>query len=146
MAKFQYRMQNILNIKMKLEVQAKNAYGIANGKYQEEQKKLQTLMLRRMEYEQKLKELVNGAIDVQKIAHARNDVNAMKTLVRRQMIEVHKAELEVERTRQELNSIVLERKTHEKLRERAFEQFKKELAEQESKEIDELVSYTYNKG
>ena len=59
MAKFQYRMQNILNIKMKLEVQAKNAYGIANGKYQEEQKKLQTLMLRRMEYEQKLKELVN---------------------------------------------------------------------------------------
>ena len=139
MAKFQYRMQNILNIKMKLEVQAKNAYGIANGKYQEEQKKLQTLMLRRMEYEQKLKELVNGAIDVQKIAHARNDVNAMKTLVRRQMIEVHKAELEVERTRQEL-------KTHEKLRERAFEQFKKELAEQEAKEIDELVSYTYNKG
>ena len=100
MAKFQYRMQNILNIKMKLEVQAKNAYGIANGKYQEEKKKLQTLMLRRMEYEQKLKELVNGAIDVQKIAHARNDVNAMKTLVRRQMIEVHKAELEVERTRQ----------------------------------------------
>ena len=103
-------------------------------------------MLRRMEYEQKLKELVNGAIDVQKIAHARNDVNAMKTLVRRQMIEVHKAELEVERTRQELNSIMLERKTHEKLRERAFEQFKKELAEQEAKEIDELVSYTYNKG
>lgn len=146
MAKFQYRMQNILNIKMKLEVQAKNAYGIANGKYQEEQKKLQALMLRRMEYEQKLKELMNGAIDVQKIAHARNDVNTMKTLVRRQMIEVHKAELEVERTRQELNSIMLERKTHEKLRERAFEQFKKELAEQEAKEIDELVSYTYNKG
>ena len=146
MAKFQYRMQNILNIKMKLEVQAKNAYGIANGKYQEEQKKLQTLMLRRMEYEKKLKGLMNGTIDVKKIAHARNDVNTMKTLVRRQMVEVHKAELEVERARQELNSIMLERKTHEKLRERAFEQFKKELAEQEAKEIDELVSYTYNKG
>ena len=139
-------MQNILNIKMKLEVQAKNAYGIANGKYQEEQKKLQTLMLRRMEYEKKLKGLMNGTIDVKKIAHARNDVNTMKTLVRRQMVEVHKAELEVERARQELNSIMLERKTHEKLRERAFEQFKKELAEQEAKEIDELVSYTYNKG
>ena len=146
MAKFQYRMQNILNIKMKLEVQAKNAYGIANGKYQEEQKKLQSLMLRRVEYEKKLKELMNGTIDVKKIAHARNDVNTMKTLVRRQMVEVHKAELEVERARQELNSIMLERKTHEKLRERAFEQFKKELAEQEAKEIDELVSYTYNKG
>lgn len=146
MAKFRYRMQNILDINVKLETQAKNAYGIANGKYLEEQKKLQNLMIRRMEYERQLKELMSGAIDVKKIAHARNDVNTMKTLVRRQMIEVHKAELEVERTRQELNKIMLERKTHEILRDRAFENFKKELAAQESKEIDELISYTFNKG
>lgn len=146
MAKFRYRMQNILDINVKLETQAKNAYGIANGKYQEEQKKLQNLMLRRMEYDRKLKDLMNGAIDVKKIAHARNDVNTMKTLVRRQMIEVHKAELEVERTRQELNKIMLERKTHGILRDRAFENFKKELALQEAKEIDELISYTFNKG
>jgi len=30
--------------------------------------------------------------------------------------------------------------------EKAFEEFKQELAEAETKEIDELVSYTYNKG
>ena len=41
MAKFKYRMQNILNVKMKLESQAKIAYGIANQKYLDEQKKLQ---------------------------------------------------------------------------------------------------------
>ena len=41
---------------------------------------------------------------------------------------------------------MLERKTHEILRDRAFENFKKELAAQESKEIDELISYTFNKG
>ena len=38
-----------------------------------------------------------------------------------------------------------ERKVQEKLREKAFEEFKHELAEAETKEIDELVSYTYNK-
>lgn len=146
MAKFKYRMQNILDIKLKLESQAKNAYGIANAKYQEEQKELQNLMLRRMGYERQLKELMNGIIDVRKITHARHDVNTMKTLVRHQMVEVHKAELELERARQELNSIILERKTHEKLRDRAFEEFKKELAAQEAKEIDELISYTYNSG
>ena len=37
----------------------------------------------------------------------------------------------------------IERKTHEQLREAAFEEFKKELAKEESKEVDELVSYTY---
>lgn len=39
---------------------------------------------------------------------------------------------------------MMERKTHEKLKERAFEKFKEELKAEESKEIDQLVSFTYN--
>ena len=42
--------------------------------------------------------------------------------------------------------VMQERKVQEKLREKAFEEFKQELAEAETKDIDELVSYTYNKG
>ena len=38
-----------------------------------------------------------------------------------------------------------ESKTQEKLREKAFEQFVKEENKRESKEIDELVSYTYGR-
>ena len=60
MAKFQYRMQNILNIKMKLEVQAKNAYGIANGKYQEEQKKLLDVNQRRIWSHKRIKRLLKN--------------------------------------------------------------------------------------
>mgnify|MGYP003315860612 CR=1 FL=1 len=56
MAKFKYRMQNILDIKMKLESQAKIAYGIANQKYMEEQQKLQEIILRRASYEKILKD------------------------------------------------------------------------------------------
>ena len=44
MAKFRFAMQNILDIKQKLEEQAKANYGIANRKYQEEQMKLQQLL------------------------------------------------------------------------------------------------------
>ena len=39
---------------------------------------------------------------------------------------------------------MIERKTHEKLKEKAFEDFQKELKATEAKEIDELVSFTYN--
>ena len=39
-----------------------------------------------------------------------------------------------------------DRKTHEKLREKAFENFLIELSAQEKKEIDELVSYRYGAG
>jgi len=144
MAKFRYRMQNILNIKMKLESQAKIAYGIANQKYMEEQRKLQEIILRRNSYEKILKESMMGTIDVRQVSHARADVNTMKTLMRRQMIEVHKAERALEDARKALNEVMMERKTHEKLKEKAFEQFKTELNAEESKEIDQLVSYTYN--
>jgi flagellar FliJ protein len=144
MAKFKYKMQNILDIKLKLESQAKIAYGIANQKYLAEQQKLQELILRRAGYESALKELMTGTLDVQKVSRARADVNTMKTLVRRQMIVVHKAELELNDARQKLNEVMVERKTHEKLREKAFEKFKQELKDSESKEIDELVSFTYN--
>ena len=144
MAKFKYRMQNILDVKMKLESQAKIAYGIANQKYLEEQKKLQEIMVRRASYEKILKESMMGTIDVRQVSHARADVNTMKTLMRRQMMEVHKAERAMEDARKALNDIMMDRKTHEKLKEKAFEQFMEELKAEESKEIDQLVSYTYS--
>lgn len=144
MAKFRYRMQNILDIKIKLETQAQNAYGVANKKYLEEQAVLTELMIRRNEYEKTLKAKMMGSIDVKSVCTARNDLNTMKTLVRRQMVEVHKAELALEKAREELQKIMVERKTHEKLREKALNEFLAEEHAKESKEIDELVSYTFN--
>ena len=67
MAKFQYRMQNILDIKSKLEIQAKNAYTVANNKYMEEQQKLQQLIIKRMGYEKQLKEAISGNIDIKEV-------------------------------------------------------------------------------
>lgn len=145
MAKFVYRMQNVLNIKMKLETQAKLAYSTANQKYLEEQRTLQEMVVRRMGYEKKLKETMQGIMDVRQVVPARTDVDNMKTLVRRQMLNVHKAEKELEDAREKLNTVMQERKVQEKLREKAFDEFKQELAVAETKEIDELVSFTYNR-
>lgn len=145
MAKFVYRMQNILNIKQKLETQAQMAYSIANQKYLEEQKVLQQYLIRRVGYEKQLKEAMQGDLNLQEVAHARANVNDMKTIVRRQMMQVHTAEKAMEDARVALNEVMQERKVQEKLREKAFEEFKQELASTETKEIDELVSYTYNK-
>ena len=51
MAKFVYRMQNILDIKLKLETQAQMVFAEANQKYMEEQKILQEYLMRRIGYE-----------------------------------------------------------------------------------------------
>ena len=65
MAKFVYRMQNILNIKQKLETQAKMTYSLANQKYLEQQKILQEYMVRRVGYEQHWKKLMQGNLNLQ---------------------------------------------------------------------------------
>ena len=64
MAKFKYRMQNILDVKTKLETQAKNEYAVANQKYLSEQEKLSQLVLRRVDYEENLKKLLSDKINV----------------------------------------------------------------------------------
>ncbi len=55
MAKFTYRMQNILDIKIKLENQAKIAYATASRQLAEEQEKLREILMRRAGYERKSK-------------------------------------------------------------------------------------------
>lgn len=144
MAKFVYRMQSILDIKYKLEEQEKSAYSIAAQKLQEENKKLQKLMLRRMEYENRAAELSVGKINVRAIQENKHAIDVMKSLIRDQIMKVHVAEKNVELARKRLQAVMVERKSHEKLREKAFEQFQAELAQEESKEIDQLVSFTYH--
>ena len=102
MAKFRYRMQNILDIKEKIESQEKIAYSQANAALSEEQDKLTNLMIRSAGYEHDLKEATSGELDFKEI-----------------------------------------RKTHENLKEKAFDEFKQELNAEENKITDELVSYTY---
>lgn len=144
MAKFVYRMQNILDIKIKMENQAKIAYGIANRRLAEEQEKLREILLRRAAYERQARELVTGPLHIQDIQECKRAIDVMKSKQRTQMMNVHAAEKSVEMARIELNRVMVERKTHERLREKAFEEFKQELERAEGKEIDELVSYNYH--
>ena len=143
MAKFVYRMQSILNIKEKMEEQAKQAFAAANHQLTVEEQRLQRLSQRRIQY------LAEGAVLRQQLLdHLRLQENAaaldyIKEAIIEQRIRVRKAEEAVERARQIVQEYMIERKTHEQLREAAFEEFKKELAKEESKEVDELVSYTY---
>lgn len=143
MAKFNYRMQSILDIKRKLEDQEKMAYSNANQKLQEENQKLAMLMMKRAGYENEARELALGTIDIQKIQENKRAITTMKTLIRDQMMKVHVAEKNVELARKRLNDVMVERKSHEKLREKAFEQFVKEEAGKEMLEIDQLVSFTH---
>lgn len=144
MAKFVYRMQNILDIKQKLERQAKADYGLVNAKLIEEQQKLQKIIVQKSGYENRARELVSGSICVNDIRENKRAIESMKVIMRRQLQEVQNAERQVEAARARLQEIMTDRKTHEKLKEHAFESYMLERGQEENKIVDELVSYTYH--
>lgn len=143
MAKFVYRMQNILDLKQKLEEQEKANFGMATARFNEEQRKLRELMIRQADYERQLKELSVGSININEIKTCKNAIRSMKVALRDQMIELSKAQKAMENARKKLNQVMMERKMHEKLREHAFEEFLDEVDYEEGKITDELVSYSY---
>lgn len=144
MARFQYKLQSVLDIKEKLESQEKIAFGLASAKLAEEQEVLQDLMIQKAGYDRQARKLLEGKLDLIEVNTCRKAVETMKTRIRGQMMNVHKAEKQLEAVRKRLNEVMIERKTYEKLRERKFEEFKQELEREEKKEVDELVSYTYH--
>ncbi|MBR1623522.1 MAG: flagellar export protein FliJ [Pseudobutyrivibrio sp.] len=143
MAKFVYRMQNILDLKQKIEEQEKANFGMATARFNEEQQKLRDLMIKQAGYERRLKELSVGAIDIKEIKTCKHAISSMKVALRDQMIEVSKAQKAMDLARKKLNEVMMERKMHEKLREHAFEEFLDEIDYEEGKITDELVSYSY---
>ena len=144
MAKFIYRMQNILNIKYKLETQAKTAFSVAAAALNKEEEKLEALRRRKQEYEEKARELANGTLDFLEIRLNRTAIETMKEAIKNQILAVHVAERNLEIARKQLQEVMTERKTHEILKDKAFDEFKKEVEKEESKAVDELVSFTHN--
>lgn len=145
MAKFVYRMQSILNIKEKMEEQAKVAFGAANAELRVEEERLQRLFGRQIQYLAEGAMLRQKMLDPLKLQENEQALRYVEEEIKSQKIRVKRAEEAVERARQVLQEYMIERKTHEQLKEAAFEEFKEELAKEESKEVDELVSYTYGR-
>ena len=144
MAKFIYRMQNILDVKYKLETQAKTSFSIAAANLNKEEEKLAELNLRKLDYEEEARKLVKDRLNFQAIKVNRAAIENMKGAIRSQTFAVHIAQRNLESARKHLQEVMIERKTHEKLKEKAFDEFKKEIEKEESKAVDELVSFTHN--
>lgn len=144
MSKFVYRMQNILTIKEKMEQQAKTEFAAANVRVMEEEEKLEQCQQKREGLVHAGKELLLAdklsILDIEEnkklVAHAGEQVRA-------QTIQVRMAQKKLEDQRIRMQKAMQERKTQDILREKAFDEFMQEEKAAESKEIDQLTSFTH---
>ena len=143
MAKFVYRMQNILNIKEKLEEQARNEYAAQRAVLNEAQEEEERLRSWKNNYEEEAVRLRTDSLNLRDIEENANAIATLEGMIRDQQKVVRQEEDKLEERRVELEEAIKERKTQDKLKEHAFDEFKAEVNHQEAKEIDELTSYTY---
>ena len=136
-------MAGILDIKLKMEDQARTAFAQAMANLNTEEEKLDELVFRKQDYENKGRMLRSKKLDVFELKENERAIENLKGQIEDQKERVKEAEELVEQARKKLNEAIQERKIHEKLKENAFEEFKKEVNAAESKEIDELVSYRF---
>ena len=145
MAKFIYKMQNVLNVKEKMEEQAKMEFAQATIRLNEELTKLERLKEKRTFYEREGVRLRESILDPLLLKENEAAIEYVKEEIKEQHRNIKKAEEALEKARLKLQEYMMERKTHEKLKENAFEIFKQDINKEESKEVDELTSYVYGK-
>lgn len=143
MTKFTFRLEGILAIKVKLEKQAKMEFAAAKARLNTEEEKLEKTISERDIYEDELRQMMLDVLDVRKINLKRSALEYAKEAVEKQRMAVKRAAKQVELASAKLNTVMQERKTMEKLREKEFEEYKKQYSAEESKEVDGLVSYKY---
>lgn len=143
MARFKYKMQSILDVKEKLENKAKQDFAQANARLDTEKQKLVELQKRRSDYMEEGLKLRLEKIDIRKIRENKMAVLKIDEYIKNQMVQINLESREVEKARVALQTLMQERKAHEKLKENAFEAFMKEEQAAESKEIDQLTTYTH---
>lgn len=145
MKKFRYSMQSLLVIKQKLEEQAKAAYAAAKMRLNEEEERLLALQRKREAYVEEKREVMSERLDVPRLNALQIAVETTDERIQRQRQNVKKAELAVKAAEERLIDSMTERKTQERLRENAFEEYRQEMNAEEQKEIDERTSFQYSR-
>ncbi len=145
MARFKFRMQNILNLKEKLETQAEMRFAEQKKALNEAVRAKDILLKRKAELEEEAKRLRTDELVLLEIQNNDLSRRLCDEDIMRADERIKREEHVLELRRQELENVMKERKAQEKLREHAFQRFLQEEAAAESKAIDELTSYQYGK-
>ena len=144
MARFNYRMQSVLNIKQKTEGQVKMEFAAAQSELNKQLDILDEYVVRKENYLKEAEELRNSdSLKLQDILDNQYATAMMDAMIASQAKVVKRYEAEVEKVRVRLTRAIQERKMQETLRDRAYAEYLEEEKQEEAKENDQRTSFTY---
>lgn len=143
MAKFSFKLQSLLNVKIQQEDNLKNEMGKAVQKLEREKERLLQLEEEKEGYISELKGNVTKKITVDKIRKYTVYISFISDKIKAQKDNVNFAQKYVDKIREELVKMLKERQILEKFKEKKYEHFLQEQIKEEQKINDEITSYKY---
>jgi flagellar protein FliJ len=142
MAKFNFKLQTLLNVKSQQEDNIKNELGKSIQKLENEKTELRRL---EMEMEANISEFNKKSrkTTVEKLIHFNGYISFLNTKIKHQKENVNYASQNVDKVREELIKIDKEREILDRLKEKKYEIFLKELLKEEQRLNDEIVSFKH---
>ncbi|MDF2843293.1 MAG: hypothetical protein K0R00_1719 [Herbinix sp.] len=137
-------MESLLQIKMKMEEQMRIAYLNARTRLTQEEEKLKQLEQKKLALEEELRSLRMNRLDLLKIKQCEHAIEITVMNIKQQTVAVKNAAHRLEVARIRLNDAMVERKTQERLKEKAFDEYLLELEAEDRKEIDERTSFQFS--
>lgn len=144
MAKFIFKMQSLLNIKLQMEDSLKNEMGKAVQRLELEKQILSDMENERIELISQFNDQSQKNISVNKLREYSAYISHLKDKMEDQKENINKVQKIVDKYREELIKIMQERQMLEKLREKKYTEFLREQFDKEQKLIDEVTSYKYS--
>jgi flagellar FliJ protein len=145
MARFNFRLQQFLNIKEQIETQRELEYAQALRRLEEERQRLRQMEAKRLEQIEDFRKSLLEAVKPDRIRRYNNTIERLKAMIREQEKRIAAAEAFAEKKRLALVDAMKERKSFEKLRENTMDEYRRAELMSEQKQVDELVSYQYGK-
>lgn len=145
MKKFHYKMQSLLDIAYKMESLAKVEFANAQNQLDLEERALRDLRVKKASYEQRMRVALKETLDFKEVKLCKAGIEQTSEAISKQILQIELAKRRLEEARAKLKDTMAERKTHEKLREQNLEAYMQEFNAEESKEIDQLVSYQFGR-
>lgn len=143
MPKFDFRLNSVLRLKTQLEDNAKNNLAAATRVLTQREHYLNELKDANEASFNKLNSETNRGISVNQVRNYNNYFAMMKSKIANQKENVNNAKKDVDIKRESLVKAVQERKILDKLKEKKYQEYTKELGKEDQVLIDELNSFKF---
>lgn len=143
LAKFKFRMEQMLNIKRQMEESIKNDLANAIRTIEMEKDKLNTLNTQKKDSIEQFRGSISQGISVQKMKEYNAFIDSLEMRINSQKKAVIEAEAVADKIRERLVEVVKEKKILEKLKEKQFEEWRLDQQKKEELILGEIASHKY---